>query len=278
MLSRLEFAITAARQAGAILRDFYFRPNLQVELKQDRTLLTEADLASNEHLLRAIQDAFPGDECLSEEQLPAGLLPGGHGNPANPAWIIDPLDGTSNFSLGLPTWGVLLARLVDGLPELAVLYFPILGELYMAEKGHGAWLLRENPARPDQDAGEPTRLVVQSPDRTRPLSVFACCSRTFRRYQVNVPYRPRILGCAAYSFCLLGRGAALLAFECTPKLWDLAGAWLLVQEAGGVIASIETAQPFPFLSKENLQASFPTLAAPDHELFARAQAWIQPKA
>ena len=105
-------------------------------------------------------------------------------------------------------------------------YFPLLNELYTAQRGQGAWL-NGNP------------IHTRPPDPDQPYGFFACCSRTHRRYQISIPYKPRILGSAAYSFCMLARGAALIGMEVSPKIWDIAGAWLLVQEAGGCIEPLE---------------------------------------
>ena len=178
--------------------------------------------------------------------------------------MVDPLDGTTNFHLGLPFWGVSIARLVDGWPETAALYFPQLGELYSAQKGQGAWL-----------NGQP--LQVRR-DQFRKLSFFACCSRTLKHYQVDIPYKTRILGCAAYTFCAVARNIALLGFEATPHIWDIAGAWLVVQEAGGEIAALDGQSPLPLRPGLDYACqAFPTLAAADAERLAWARQRILPK-
>ena len=178
--------------------------------------------------------------------------------------MVDPLDGTTNFNLGLPFWGVSIARLVAGWPETAALYFPQLGELYSAQKGQGAWL-----------NGQPLRVRR---DQFRKLSFFACCSRTLKHYQVDIPYKTRILGCAAYTFCAVARNIAILGFEATPKIWDIAGAWLVLQEAGGEIAALDGQPPLPLRPGLDYACqAFPTLAAADAERLAWARERIRPK-
>ncbi|MEW5869991.1 MAG: inositol monophosphatase family protein [Chloroflexota bacterium] len=256
----LAFATQLARRAGAFLLDKFQTTGSMASVKPDCSAVTEADVATDRLIAAAIQEQFPNDQLLSEELQPA--YTGDTGPFSQAVWVIDPLDGTSNFALGLHIWGVLLARLVSGLPETAAMYFPVVDELYTAQRGQGAFL-----------NGQP--LHVQPPDPQRPFSFFACCSRTFRHYQVKIPYKARILGSAAYSLCMVARGAAVLGFEATPKMWDIAAPWLLVQEAGGILQTLDGSRPFPIQLGQNYAAhSFPTLAASTPELAARASQQI----
>jgi len=262
MDTALQFMTALARDAGALLVDYFRRDGLQTSLKADRSVVTEADLAADQFITQAIQKQFPQDRLLSEEinpSLPAALSSADD----SILWIVDPLDGTTNFSLGLHTWGTLLTRCIGGWPEATVLYFPLLDELYTARRSQGA-LLNDKPIR------------VYSPTPERPLAFFACCSRTHRQYQVSLPYKVRILGSAAYSFCLVARGAAIIGFEATPKIWDIAGPWLLIKEAGGIIETYDGSQPFPLITGVTYeQTSYPTLAAPSDSLITKARRQIQ---
>jgi myo-inositol-1(or 4)-monophosphatase len=175
------------------------------------------------------------------------------------------LDGTTNYSLGLPVWGVSIARLIDGYPELGVLFFPRLNELYFTKRRSGAFL-NHNP------------ISTLAPDPTHTVSFFACCSRTYRRYNINIPYKPRIMGSTAYSYCMLARGSALLAFDAAPKIWDLSAVWLLVEEAGGSIQSFDGQQIFPIKTQIDYStASFPVLAGASSNLLEKAKFMIQKK-
>lgn len=259
MPTPLEFAIDLAHQAGNLLQDIAASERITLRPKEDHSPVSEADLRCNRLIVSSIQAAYPQDGLLSEEQLPAGLQ---QKDLQQPVWIVDPLDGTTNFGLGLPIWGVLIARLENGYPEVAALSFPALGELYTAQRGHGAFL----NGRPIQ---------VELPSSQKPFSFFACCSRTFRQYNIEVPYKIRILGSAAYTFCAVARGLAILGFEATPKIWDLAGPWLIVQEAGGVIEPLDGISPFPLQPHTgSWQSAFPTLAAATPIIAARAHQQI----
>lgn len=258
MSDPLAFAIALAQRAGKLLLDLSHQ-EIQMQVKGDRTAITQADLQSHALITSALQEAFPQDIIISEEGSRAVSEVGGT------AWLVDPLDGTTNFGLGLPIWGVLLCRLEQGFPTLSVMYFPRLDELYVASRGGGAFL-----------NGRPIR--VEHPSSERPFSFFICCSRTIRRYQISVPYKARILGSAAYTYCCVARGVALLGFEATPKIWDLAGGWLTVQEAGGVIEAYEGRSPFPFhAATDDLSLSYPTLAAATPELLAQGRQQITRK-
>jgi myo-inositol-1(or 4)-monophosphatase len=224
----LTFAENLAQKTGLSLIHYFNLEGVDADLKDDRTVVTEADLAADTLIRREIQAAYPDDLILTEESNQITL------NPERPLWIIDPLDGTTNFSLGLHTWGVSIARLISGYPQTAALYFPLLQELYSAQRGKGAYLNRQ--------------LVKINPQRKQnSTSFFACCSRTIRQYDVSLRYKTRILGAAAYDFCSVARGAAIAAFQATPKIWDIAAGWLVLEEAGGTVELYNGESPFPYL-------------------------------
>ncbi len=255
----LEFAVDLAMQTGDILQKYYSPTGIHSTPKADNTVVTEADLAADGFITQQIKQYFPRDGILSEES--SHLLQ----DPQIPIWVIDPLDGTTNFSLGLAIWGVSIARLVNGYPELGVLYFPRLNELYSTTKGAGAQLNNKS-------------IIARAPDPTQPNSFFACCSRSFRTFDITIPYKPRILGSSTYTISMVARGLALLALDVTPKIWDLAAAWLLVEEAGGIMSVFEGAQPFPLFSNIDYStASYPILAAATPKLLEMGRSKIQRK-
>jgi myo-inositol-1(or 4)-monophosphatase len=258
--SPIEFTTGLARETGELLLSYYRSSHARARLKDDRTVVTEADLAADRHISDAIHADFPGEAVLSEELHPRLEI-----EAESAVWVVDPLDGTTNFSLGLPFWGVSIARLVGGWPQVGVVYFPLLDELYTVELGQGAQVngneLRTQPVLPDL-----------------PATFFSCCSRTFRNYQVDILYKPRVLGSAAYSFCCVARGIALIAFEASPKIWDIAATWLLVTEAGGVVETYDGSTFFPLTAGEDFgKLHHPTLAATTPQLLEKARSKIHPK-
>jgi myo-inositol-1(or 4)-monophosphatase len=251
MTTALKFAEDLAIQTGELLTTFFQLEGVDAEVKSDRTVVTEADLSADHFVRESIQAAYPNDEVLTEETNSKGIDPG------KPLWVIDPLDGTTNFALGLHIWGVSIARIVDGFPETAALYFPLLEELYSAQKGSGAFL-NHKP------------LTVQPLRPNMPTAFFACSSKSLRNYQLNVRYKFRMLGAAAYDFCLVARGGAIAGFHSVAKIWDIAAGWLVVEEAGGVAQLHPSGSPFPYFADHYPhETSFPTFVAADEEIAAK---------
>jgi len=255
----LQFATQLAQETGAILRRYYQPTGIQARLKSDRTVVTEADIAADRFLQDAIKKAYPKDSIISEEASTT------YSDQDSPVWIIDPLDGTTNFSLGMHYWGVSIARIVDGQPETAALYFPLLNEIFTAQRGQGAFL-------------NGRRLKINPPDFSNPNTFFSCCSRAHKRYKINIPYKTRILGSAAYDICSVARGSSILAFITTPKIWDLAAGWVVVQEAGGIIQNMGNETIFPIQPNMNYEdRSYPLLVASTSQLAAKGIENIQLK-
>ena len=249
---RIDLARKAALQTGKILLDLYQKGDQTGYLKEDRSLVTEADKAADKMIQKMIQDEFPEDQILSEE--------GSTIYPDNEhTWVIDPLDGTVNFSRGLGCWGVSIAHLENGIPQTTALYFPVTDELFTAVQGEGALL-----------NGQPLKVLEDSEKNLFPI--FFHCSRMHKRYRVNLPYKTRSLGAAAYHLCLIANNKAVLAFESTVRIWDFAASWLVVQEAGGKIESFGEKQPFPAQPDTDYHGiPFPIIAGSSKKVLAEAR-------
>jgi len=257
--SALTFSEELALQTGSLLKGYFHLEGSDPQVKADHTVVTQADLEADRFLRAAIQAEFPNDHILTEE---SGLS---EIDPARPLWVIDPLDGTTNFALGLHNWGVSIARLVDGYPDTAALYFPLHDELYSAQRGQGAALNRQP-------------LTVRPLHPGMPTAFFTCCSTSLRTYELNVRYKFRLLGSAAYDFCLVARGAAIAGFQAIPKIWDIAGGWLVLEEAGGSAGLHPQGSPFPYFAGQTSTAiPYPTLMAANPELAARLNSAIVKK-
>jgi myo-inositol-1(or 4)-monophosphatase len=259
MADHLKFATSLARRAGDLLGQFFSPAGIAATRKADRSLVTEADVAADRFIAATVGLEYPGEVMLTEEL---------HCSPEEtdaPIWVVDPLDGTTNFSLGLHHWGVSIARLVDGWPETGVAYFPLLNECYAAQRGQGATL-----------NGKPLHILPTDGEwRER---VFACCSRTHRFYRVSVPYKTRLLGSTAFNLCAVARGAAVVGFDATAKVWDLAAGWLIVEESGGAAGVLDGNSPFPVTGGLDYnQQRYPLLAAASRETFESASSQLVPR-
>ncbi|HEY61691.1 MAG TPA: inositol monophosphatase [Anaerolineae bacterium] len=255
----LENAKDIAINAGELIKSLYRINGIQSAEKQDHTLVTKADISSNEFIIDKIMKFYPNDGIISEES--GTVFP----PDKEYVWIIDPLDGTTNFSLGLHYWGVSIARLKHGQPDLAIIYFPLLGELYSAQMGHGARLNEK-------------LLKLNIKESLHRNQIFTHCSRTQQLYNVTIKYKTRIFGSAAFDVCAVASGRAILAFNATPKIWDFAGSWVIIREAGGEIATLNGAEPFPLVPNHDYKdASYPLLATPSAIVFKYAKTHILPK-
>lgn len=222
----LATAIDAALVAGRIHRR-YFRQRPDVRKKGPIDLVTDADLAVERELRAMLGARFPDHAILAEEGAPADAPAAGP-----PRWIIDPLDGTTNFAHGLALFCVSIALEIDGRIELGVVYDPIADELFTAERGEGA---RRN--------GEPLRVSGCA----RLIDALLCTGFPYtvqenRQSQVEVfgaflgrARAVRRLGSAALDLCYVAAGRLDGFWEERLHPWDVAAGGLLVEEAGGVV-------------------------------------------
>ncbi|WP_067618661.1 3'(2'),5'-bisphosphate nucleotidase CysQ family protein [Alicyclobacillus acidiphilus] len=208
----------AVRKAGKeVVR--ISKEGYETSRKADDDILTTADLAANRILLDAVRDAFPDDGFLSEESVDNGTR-----LTRKRVWIIDPIDGTKEFVRGLPEYTISVALVVDGVPELGVVYNPMTDEYFLAQRGFGSYL-------------DGKRTHVRQLHGRQPLVL---CSRTewqrgyLARYDGIVQVRP--MGSIAYKLALVSAGLADATFSMGRKHdWDIAAGILLVQEAGGTV-------------------------------------------
>lgn len=259
MDSELRFATQLAKDTGNVLLEYFDPRGTHANLKEDFSVVTEADLSADQLISQAIKDNYPADGLISEELQPD------IGTVKEAVWVVDPLDGTTNFSLGLPIWGISIARVVNGQPEIGVAYFPFLDEFYSAARGAGAVMNGE-------------QIHSQPPVQGQTSSFFSCCTRTHQHYDVTIRYKTRILGSACYTLCAVARGMAVVGFEATPKIWDIAAGWLIALESGAAVETVDDSQPFPLRDNFDYRTrSFPVLAGANQDLLVKSRQQIQPK-
>jgi myo-inositol-1(or 4)-monophosphatase len=217
-------AIEGALRAGRVHRGL-FRQAFEVQKKGPIDLVTAADLQVEREFRALIAERFPSHVVLGEEA-GAGLASAG----GRARWIIDPLDGTTNFAHGIALFCVSIALEIDGVLQVGVVYDPIGDELFTAERGGGAWL---NGVR--LHVSETRNLVDALLCTGFPYSV-----RERRRRQVEVfaaflgqARAVRRLGSAALDLCYVAAGRFDGFWEEMLQPWDLAAAAVIVEEAGG---------------------------------------------
>jgi len=226
MNPRIPVAVRAAREAGALLRSM-LGTDLSVRSKDVRTnLVTEADTRSEALIRRIVAQAFPDDAFLGEESGPSGEVRNGR-------WIVDPLDGTTNFAHGYRCFCVSIAYERDGAVEVACVFDPMADELFCAERGKGA-TCNDAPigvsACDDLAAamlvtGFPAHRVDKPLSNLYPLADFLTITRAIRRD-----------GSAALDLCYVACGRYDGFWEPGLHAWDIAAGTLIVTEAGGAVS------------------------------------------
>ena len=226
----LELAIRAAREAGAILQDFAQR-GFDIAHKGRINLVTEADLASEKYITELIGQHFPAHRIVAEESWDGALLA-----KDDYAWIIDPLDGTTNFSHGFPCYAVSIGIEHQGQAIAGVIYDPTRDELFAAERGVGATL-----------NGQPMRVsVVSTVEKALLVSGFPYDVRErldeylptwgeFLKHSQGV----RRLGSAALDMACVASGRLDGFWEHGLHPWDTAAGWIIIEEAGGRVTQLD---------------------------------------
>ncbi len=216
-----------ARHAGQILKEGFGKEH-RISHKGLIDLVTEMDHRSEEYLLGEIRRAFPDHTINSEE---AGHIAG----QAESVWYIDPLDGTLNYSHGVPIYCVSMAYMQNEILQLGVIYDPMQDELFSAERGKGAYL-NGTPIHVSEKkeliqsllvTGFPYDIQTTSKNNLDNFNHFARRTQGVRR-----------LGSAAIDLCYVAAGRFDGYWELGIKPWDIAAGLLIVQEAGGTVTDL----------------------------------------
>ena len=230
--------------------------NIAAHLKSDGTLITTCDRWSDEAIASGLGLIAPGEGVLSEE--------GSKSVPTTQAyWVVDPLDGTTNFAAGIPYWAISVARWVDGVPSEVFLDVPSLRQRIVAIRGKGAW--------------RNGKLLTAE---TRTASESACvslCSRSIRvlqrRPDRRFPGKIRLLGVASLNLLSVAMGQTAGALEATPKIWDLAAVWLVLSELKCPMIWLSH-DPGTLKAGDDLaDADFPMVVAGNAEMLERLRDW-----
>lgn len=185
-------------------------------------------------------------------------------------WVVDPIDGTTNFTRGLPIWGICLGLMYRGTPVFGFVHFPQLQQSY-----HGYWYGDSGLTGPT-GAYLNNQPISTSGDSPSLNHLFNLCARSTAVLKNPFPCKIRMMGVASYSILLVAGGAALGGVEATPKIWDIAAAWVILHAAGGVFVPLETEPVFPLtMGKDYGSRSFPCLIVSRSELVSVFQPLVE---
>ncbi|MDE7350937.1 MAG: inositol monophosphatase [Muribaculaceae bacterium] len=250
----LEAAVEMARGAGEIQLRYFRSNNLQSDTKLNAfDVVTIADKESELFIKSYIAEHFPDHGIISEES-------GADHSERDWRWVVDPLDGTTNFNNGLPVFSVSIALEYKGEAKIGVVYAPYLGELFHAVKNQGAFL-NGKPIRCSEKSnldaavvatGMPYDMAVNPDNNFKEIERVVCRVRGTRR-----------LGSAAIDLCYTAAGFYDAYWELNLNRWDVAAGKLIAKEAGAVVESIREDRNYSFLvSAPALLDSFRKLILP----------------
>ena len=249
----LSIAIKAARRAGnTINRAANDVDRIRVETKAANDFVTEVDRAAEAAIIETLLDAYPGHGILAEE---SGQSAGNADSEFQ--WIIDPLDGTTNFIHGFPQYAVSIALAKNGVVEQAVVYDPTRNELFTATKGAGA-TLNERRIRVSRRAKLAESLIATGfPFREFDhVDAYLAMFKDICQKTAGIR-RP---GAAALDLCYVACARVDAFWELGLAPWDMAAGTLIVQEAGGLVSDL--AGESDYLKSGNVVAGTPKVFAP----------------
>lgn len=221
----LEVAVDAAREAGELLITEFDRPQ-QLSYKGEVDIVTEADRKSESLIVARLLNRFPGHAILGEE----GGTTGAGG--ARYRWLVDPLDGTTNFAHGFPVFAVSIGLLEDGEPLIGAVYNPVTRDMFTAMKGEGAFRGQKRIRVSTVETLSKSLLATGFPShkRTQNPNIHYYWEFTLRSHGV------RRAGSAALDLCSVACGQFEGFWEFGLKPWDTAAGMLIVREAGGTVS------------------------------------------
>jgi len=218
----------ALKRGGESLMDHLGRTSEATVKESISSVVTEADLASEKVILEALQSGSGIYNIISEE---SGYLDHGSGY----TWVVDPLDGTSNFAAGLPWFGVIIALFEDQSPILGGMYLPVDQALYLTEAGGGS-ALNGKAIHPTASTDLSRQLLSYSfdfsEDREKTRSEMEIMARLSRKVR-NIRSTNSLV-----DFCYVADGRLGAALNQTTRIWDIAVPWLMIREGGGEVTDI----------------------------------------
>ena len=221
----LNIAVPAARRAGdLIVRNMDRAAGLEIGVKGKNDYVTEVDRLAESVIIEALQKAYPDHGIMAEES--------GETGDSEYTWVIDPLDGTTNFLHGFPQFAVSIALLHRGRPQQGVIYDPLRQELFTASRGRGAQLNNRRIRVSSRVGLDGALLGTGFPFREyQHLDVYLRTMKAFIASTSGI----RRAGAAALDLAYVACGRLDGFWESGLKLWDIAAGCLLIEEAGGLV-------------------------------------------
>lgn len=236
----------ALLEAGRILLDSFGKITEYSVKENQSSIVTKADIESEKKIIEIILEKFPNHNTLGEET-------GFQNRNSEFTWVIDPLDGTSNFAAGLPWFGVIISVLKNDIPFVAACFLPVQNEIYFAEKGKGA-------TRNGEKISVSKEIELKNILAAYSLDYSDEPGKTEREANLIQQIVSRIRNLRSTNciidFCYTADGKLGACMNQTTKIWDIAGPGLIIEEAGGIVTDLQ-GNPFDFsLNADNYDRNF----------------------
>ena len=244
-----DLLITALKFSGEKLLEYFNKP---IEIKQKESqssIVTEADIESEAIIIGLIQKRFPEHNIISEER---GFI----NNRSEYTWIIDPLDGTSNFASGIPWFGILISVFKENTPVMGGAYLPVQDILYFAESGKGAFRNgKPLPKLENKDLKD--SLIAFCVDYTEDIAFLNRGIEIFK-YIVKGSRNIRSTN-SLIDFIYVAEGKFGGVLNLYTKVWDISGLGLIISEAGGLMKNIDGNDIQFSIGEELVEENFPVI-------------------
>lgn len=222
----LEFTKKLIKEAGKLV--MYLKNEAKSSFKGDSDIVTEADLKSEKFIVDAIQKAFPNDQIMAEEDYSDTKITDER------IWVIDPIDGTINYSRKIPLYCISIALVGNSIPQVGCIYIPEFNELYWAEKGKGTFL-NDQPIKTSEVVELNKSLIYFGDFHSSPEGEAVKMREKHVIKSGQDAMRTRILGSAGIETAYVAAGK-IEALVCDAFYWDVAAGIILVEEAGGKVS------------------------------------------
>lgn len=245
-----DILITALMTSGKILLKYFNKP-LEIKQKESQSsIVTEADLESEKIIIDLIRNAYPDHNIISEE---AGFI----SNNSEFTWVIDPLDGTSNFASGIPWFGVLITLFKQDSPIMAGAYLPVQNTLYFAEAGKGAY--RDGKLLPLLEKRKITdSLFAFCIDYTEDTAFLDRGLKVFK-YLIKNTRNIRSTN-SLIDFIYVAEGKFGGVLNLYTKVWDISGLGLIISESGGIMKNTNGKDLQFSIGESLIRENFPVVA------------------
>jgi myo-inositol-1(or 4)-monophosphatase len=245
-----DIMISALHSSGKTLLGYFEKP-MDVRIKESQSsVVTEADLKSESVIINMLADNYPEHNIISEEG-------GFRNNNSEFTWVVDPLDGTSNFAAGIPWFGVLITLFENNIPVLAGAYLPVSDTLYYAEKGGGAF--KNNYPMPEiRDRKLRDSLIAFSVDYSDDEEFL---NKGISLYKFIIQNSRNIRSTnSLFDFTYIAEGKLGGCVNLYTKVWDISGLGLIIREAGGMMTDIYGNEIIYQIGDDLLTRNFPVIA------------------